>query len=353
MINQNESVFFGQEASNELHHYIASCNASNRKVFIMVDENTHMYCLPFLIKICDLSNFSFTIIEIQSGEKHKSIDTVVKIWSQLTHAGADRNSVIVNLGGGILCDLGGFAASCYNRGIDTVHVPTTLLAMVDAAIGGKTGFDFLDYKNHIGSFYQAQRVLILSEFIETLTMRQVNAGLAEVVKYGFISSPEILGKLKNGGPDLYDDLIHLCVDAKLGITSEDPKESGYRKVLNFGHTVGHAIESFALSHEIDILHGEAVAVGLLCELWLSVKLRNLNTNVLLDYIDFYTNHFAYLTYVFKNRNEILNRMMLDKKNSSGQLKFVLINRPGEAVWDVNVGSEIVLESLTYYNSLNN
>jgi 3-dehydroquinate synthase len=353
MITQNESVFFGQEASNELHHYIASCIASNRKVFIMVDENTRMFCLPFLIKICDLSNFSFTVIEIQSGEKYKSFDTIIKIWSQLTHAGADRNSVIVNLGGGILCDLGGFAASCYNRGIDTVHVPTTLLAMVDAAIGGKTGFDFLDYKNHIGSFYQPQWVLILSEFIETLDKRQVNSGLAEVVKYGFISNPEILDKLKNSGPDLYDDLIHLCVDVKLGITSEDPKEAGYRKVLNFGHTVGHAIESFALSHEIDILHGEAIAVGLLCELWLSVKLRNLNTKILLDYIDFYNSHFAYLTYIFKNRNEILNRMMLDKKNSSGQLKFVLINRPGEAVWDVNIGSEIVLESLTYYNSLKN
>lgn len=353
MIKPEENIFSGQGAIESLHHYFASCNASKKMVFILVDENTRKYCLPFLIPQSESDRYNLIIIEIHSGEKYKSLDTVAEIWKNLTTAGADRKSVLVNLGGGVLCDLGGFAASCYNRGIETIHIPTTLLAMSDASIGGKTGFDFMSYKNHIGTFHRPERVYIFTEFLKTLEARQIKAAMAEIIKYGFISNPEIPGKLKN--QDLttfsFDALIQICINAKIEITNSDPDEQGLRKILNFGHTVGHAIESFALSHEIDILHGEAVAVGLLCELWLSIKHRNLNINILNDYIRFYNEHFAHLTFVFENADEILERMMMDKKNSSGLLKFVLISRLGEPMWDVIVNRESVIESLVFYNAL--
>ena len=293
------------------------------------------------------------MIEIQSGEKNKTLETVAFIWEQLTIGGADRKSVLINLGGGVLCDMGGFAASCYNRGIETVNIPTTLLAMVDAAVGGKTGFDFITYKNHIGSFYQPSGIFVFEEFLKTLEIRQIEAGLAEVIKYGFISDQSLLEKLYGSKTETlsFNELIQICIHAKIEITTIDPNEQGLRKILNFGHTIGHAIESFALNREIDILHGEAVAVGLLCELWLSVKYKSLDSNVLNDYILFYHYHFSHLTYVFENANEIIDRMMLDKKNSSGLLKFVLINKPGEPIWDEVITNDGVKECLEFYNTL--
>lgn len=353
MIKPEKDIFFGHEAFESLHNYIASCNASKKMVFVLVDENTHKLCLSFLIKNCELDNCKFFIIEIHAGEKFKTIDTVTEIWEKLTLAGADRKSVLVNLGGGVLCDIGGFAASCYNRGIETIHVPTTLLAMVDAAIGGKTGIDFMSYKNHIGSFNQPDRVFIFPDFLDTLDVRQIKAGLSEVMKYGFISNPELIEMLHNFSTDtvIYGELIRICVNAKLDITSSDPKEDGLRKILNFGHTVGHAIESFALSQETDILHGEAIAAGMFCELWLSVNYKKMNTNILNDYVKFYDKHFTHLSFVLENMDGILDRMMLDKKNSSGLLKFVLISRLGEPVWDVIVSRESVVDSLNYYTGL--
>lgn len=353
MFKNDHSIFIGKEAYEKLHQLLVSYIDDGRQVFFLVDENTYKLCLPILINQCNLGGFNVIIIEVPSGEKYKSLETVTGIWEQLTIAGADRKSVLFNLGGGIICDMGGFAASCYNRGIETIHIPTTLLSMVDASVGGKTGIDFKAYKNHIGTFYQPKAIFIFPELLEGLPERQLKAALAEVIKYGFITDPEMLETMSSfiSNPAFFEQLIEPCIKSKLEVTTDDPLEGGRRKILNFGHTIGHAIESFALSKKIDLLHGEAVAAGLLCELWLSVKFKDLDISILNNYFEFYTKYFDFLPFVKGNEDEALHRMAFDKKNSAGQLLFVLISEPGKPIWDVPLTEEQVMESLTYYNSL--
>src|ERR1700761_3631776 len=253
------------------------------RFFVLTDENTAKYCLPLLReKLGDTENFD--IIEINAGEESKDIDFCIGVWKMLIDFGADRQSLLINLGGGVISDLGGFAASTFKRGIDFVHVPTTLLSQVDASVGGKTGIDIDSIKNIIGTFTQPKAVFIEYSFIETLPARQVLSGLAEMLKHGLIADAPYWETLK--GSDLSKPapyLIYQSVAIKNRVVIEDPHERGIRKCLNFGHTIGHAAETYSLLNDSNALsHGEAIVIGMICEAYLAHQKVGLSADELKD-----------------------------------------------------------------------
>ena len=311
------------------------------QVFILTDENVAPFWLPEVTHWLHCE--SAIDIVIKPGEQHKNLQTVQRIWKTLMKHHADRNALLINLGGGTITDLGGFAASTYKRGIRFINVPTTLLAMVDAAIGGKTGIDFGGAKNQIGTFAEAEDVLIDPVFLTTLPEREVRSGMAEMVKYGFISDSKLLEiNLEN-----YQQYIAHCGEIKREIVAKDPYEKGLRKVLNFGHTLGHAIESHCLTKDTLLLHGEAVALGMRAALWLSVKQCGLNEKVLKDYekqLPMLLKE-AELNLCESDVEPILSYLAHDKKNRGAKPQFVLLEAVGKPVLDVEVTMETVRLSL--------
>lgn len=313
------------------------------QVFILTDENVAPFWLPEVAYWlhCD----SATDIVIKAGEQHKNLQTVQRIWKTLMKHHADRNALLINLGGGVITDLGGFAASTYKRGIKFINVPTTLLAMVDAAIGGKTGIDFDGAKNQLGTFAEAEEVLINPIFLETLPERELRSGLAETLKYGFIADSKLLEiNLEN-----YQDFILRAGEIKREIVAKDPIEKGLRKILNFGHTIGHAIESHCLTTDYPLLHGEAVALGMAAALWLSVQQCGLDEKVLQD--------FEKQLPMLLSESEIglseaeiepiTSYLVYDKKNLGDKPQFVLLEAVGKPIWSVEVEPERVKKALEY------
>lgn len=317
------------------------------KVFILTDENVAPFWLLEVVYWlhCDPA----VDIIIKAGEEHKNLQTVQRIWKTMLKHHADRNALIVNLGGGVITDLGGFAASTYKRGIKFINIPTTLLAMVDAAIGGKTGIDFGGGKNQIGTFAEAEEVIIDTVFLSTLPRRELLSGLAEMLKYGFISDANLL----NTNLENYQDYILRCGEIKRGIVAHDPTEKGLRKVLNFGHTIGHAIESHCLTTIHPLLHGEAVAMGMAAALWLSVKQCGLEKKVLNNYekqLPILLSE-AEMNLTEADKEPIFSYLALDKKNKGEQPQFVLLEAVGNPVWDVEVDTEEVRSALAYIISM--
>jgi len=294
------------------------------KVAILVDENTKRDCLHKLPKIENP-----LIIEIKSGEEYKNISTCNFIWEQLTINNFDRNSLLINLGGGVIGDMGGFCAATYKRGIEFLHIPTTLLAMVDASVGGKLGIDFKGFKNQIGLFNNPKAVLISPEFLETLAESELKSGFAEVVKHALISDNSLWVKLKNTPfTDLdWEDIIDTSVQIKNKIVLADPFEKGERKKLNFGHTIGHAIESYYLEKGTPISHGEAVFMGMILETEIS-DLSETDKNEIKNYI---LSNFA-LPYTPKK--SYLHKFLInDKKNQDGKINFTLLSGIGNCSFD--------------------
>ena len=310
-------------------------------VFILTDENIAPFWLP---EVCEWLHCPKAIeIIVKPGEQQKNLRTVQRIWNKLLKHNADRHSLLVNLGGGVISDIGGFAASCFKRGIDFVNIPTTLLAMVDASIGGKTGIDFGGFKNQIGTFANPNDVLLNPVFLSTLPQREILSGLAEMLKYGFIADSDLLQvDLEN-----YESFIHQAAEIKEKIVAEDPFEQGRRKILNFGHTIGHAVESHYLTKENPLLHGEAVAIGMWCALWLSVKKMGLNSSVLKDYeaklpMLLSETQFAVIE---QDVGEILKKIVHDKKSRDGKSQFVLLEALGNPVYDIEIESDMICEAL--------
>ena len=294
------------------------------KVAILVDENTKRDCLYKLPKIENP-----LIIEIKSGEEYKNISTCNFIWEQLTINNFDRNSLLINLGGGVIGDMGGFCAVTYKRGLEFIHIPTTLLAMVDASVGGKLGIDFKGFKNQIGLFHNPKAVLISTEFLDTLDESELKSGFAEVIKHALILDNPLWLKLKNTTfTDLdWEDIINHSVQIKNKIILEDPFEKGERKKLNFGHTFGHAIESYYLEKGTPISHGEAIFMGMILETEIS-DLPETEKNEIKNYI---LSNFA-LPYTPKKSN--LHKFLInDKKNQDGKINFTLLNRIGNCSFD--------------------
>ena len=294
------------------------------QVAILVDENTKRDCLS---KLPQIENA--LIIEIKSGEEYKNISTCNFIWEQLTINNFDRNSLLINLGGGVIGDMGGFCAATYKRGLEFIHIPTTLLAMVDASVGGKLGIDFKGFKNQIGLFNNPKAVLISSEFLETLAESELKSGFAEVVKHALISDNSLWLKLKNTPfTDLdWEDIIDTSVQIKNKIVLADPFEKGERKKLNFGHTFGHAIESYYLEKRTPISHGEAVFMGMILETKIS-DLSETDKNEIKNYV---LSNFA-LPYTPK-KSSLHKFLINDKKNQNGKINFTLLNGIGNCSLD--------------------
>lgn len=328
---------------------------SHTKTFLLLDENSEKYCLRYINNI-DLLKSNTIKIVIPAGEQHKNIETVQYIWSQLIENHADRRSLLINVGGGMVTDIGGFAASCYQRGIDFVNIPTTLLGMIDASVGGKTGIDFQGLKNQIGVFSQPLAVVVLFEFLESLPKRELLSGLAEIIKYGFIVDKSFFEVLLDNGLVCSDNnpvnlvnpvFIKKAIDVKDEITRHDAAEQGRRKILNFGHTIGHAIETYLIENQQEIRHGEGVALGMVSALYLSEKYCNLNHEITLYYKDIYAKKFNRFELNDIPVDALLEIMRHDKKNEGGDIRFVLIEDYGKPVYDVVVKEDDIRDSITY------
>lgn len=313
------------------------------KVFILTDENVAPFWLPEVEYWLNCKNA--VEIVIKAGEQHKNLQTVQRVWRILMKQHADRNALLINLGGGVVTDMGGFAASTYKRGIKFVNVPTTLLTMVDAAIGGKTGIDFGGGKNQIGTFAEAEEVIIDPVFLETLPQREICSGLAEMLKYGFVADSNLL----NVSFENYQQYITHCGEIKREIVMQDPTEKGLRKVLNFGHTLGHAIESHCLTKDYPLLHGEAVALGMVGALWLSVKQLGLDEKVLQNFEKQLPMLLSETETSFSEGDieSILGYLVHDKKNKGENPQFVLLEAVGKPVLEVTLPSVTVKEALEY------
>ncbi|CAM3619762.1 3-dehydroquinate synthase [Zobellia roscoffensis] len=342
------AVHFNQRAYDALNVHLSGKAYS--KIYIIVDENTHEHCLPaFMAQI--QGDYDFEIIEIESGEENKNIDTCTGVWSALSELDGDRKSLVINLGGGVLTDLGGFVASTFKRGIDFINVPTTLLSMVDASVGGKTGVDLGPLKNQIGVINQPEMVLVITSFLKTLEERQLRSGFAEMLKHGLIQSQAYWEALKKVTDFLnIDDLIYDSVVIKNEVVLQDPTEQHLRKILNYGHTLGHAIESYFLESKTHktLLHGEAIGIGMILEAYLSKELLGLTDIELTDIKETFLSHYEKVVFNKEDITTILSLLKFDKKNSHGNINFVLISAIGKPDIDIRIPDELYENAFAYY-----
>lgn len=353
IINNQHTIHFNSLAYDELNVLLSSNTYS--KTFIITDSNTNKHCLPLLFSKLDISWDGFEIIEVDPGEEHKTIDTCIGVWNALSDLGADRKSLIINLGGGVITDLGGFVAATFKRGIDFINIPTSLLAMVDASIGGKTGVDSGSIKNQIGIIQSAKMILVDSEFLQSLPQEQLRSGLAEMLKHGLAYSKAYWDKIKDLSKlnlDDLDKLIHESIQIKDSIVQQDPFEKSLRKTLNFGHTIGHAIESYCLSNsdKKTLLHGEAIAIGMIMESYISYKHVGLTKNELLEITTVINQTFPKVHFSDTDYNPIIELLKYDKKNVSGEINFVLLESIGRSKLDCKVNNETIKEAFSYYEN---
>lgn len=323
------------------------------KILILVDENTHTHCLPILLANLETS-VVFEIVELESGEENKTIEIATQVWELCSEFELDRKALIINLGGGVICDLGGFVASTYKRGLSFVNIPTTLLAMCDASVGGKTGVNHRFLKNIIGTFVSADCVFIFPDFLKTLEHRELKSGFAEMLKHGLIADATHWQDLIAIKELVYPNLIpHITksVAIKQSIVEQDFTEQNLRKNLNFGHSVGHAAESFLLSHGKHVTHGECVAMGMLCELHLSYQLGLISETLLKNLVHEITRFYEKLDLKPENNPELLNLMKNDKKNENSCHLFSLISKIGNGEYNQKVKDDQILRSLDYYHEL--
>lgn len=312
------------------------------RAIILCDENTSQ-CLAYLNTVCAATS-DLSVIEIPAGEPNKNLKTCELVWYQLVEHGADRRTVLINLGGGVVTDLGGFVASTFMRGIRFIHIPTSVLGMVDASIGGKTGVDFGGLKNMVGLFSQPEVVIVDSDFLKTLPQRHYRNGLAEVLKHAFISNPSILNVMDAQ----QDEMIAQSIQVKLEVVQHDEFETGERKKLNFGHTIGHAIESHFLESDTEVLHGEAIAAGMIMEAWLSAQLTEMSTSELNSITETVDAIFSRLSISIDDWNTIKSLMIHDKKTRDGSVRFVLLKSIGEAAIDRAVTEELLNGAFHFY-----
>lgn len=340
------NVYFEEDLAS-LPSLIAEKNYS--QILILVDRNTNDHCLPvFQSFLPDLVHYD--IIEVDPGEENKNIDFCIGVWKTMLDFGADRKALMINLGGGVVTDMGGFAASTYKRGIDFINIPTTLLSQVDASVGGKTGIDLDNIKNIIGTFAQPQAVFISTAFLKSLDDRQRLSGYAEVIKHGLIQDKSLYEQCKNLELSAVSaEIIHRSVEIKNKIVTEDPKEKGLRKILNFGHTIGHAIEGYSLYNDQNpLLHGEAIAIGMICEAYLSAKYTGLSEGELKDITHTFLSKYPKYVFTAEQYDSFLSLMKNDKKNESNKIGFALLRRIGDCTYNIYVEEADIVAALDYY-----
>lgn len=330
------NIFFGEAALSQ----ISMMTNNYDKFFVLTDENIYGIYSSMIASM--LPEKEITKIVVPAGEQSKSIENVMLIWNKLLDAKAGRDALLINLGGGTISDLGGFAAATYKRGIDFVNVPTTLLAMIDASIGGKNGINFNNYKNQIGLFSEAQSVIINPQFLKTLNERDILSGLAEMMKYAFVSDASFLDL----DADNYLDFIEKAAMTKDEVVALDMRETGLRKILNFGHTIGHALESYYLDKENYLTHGEAVALGMYSSLYLSVKYCGLDEKWLFFYEMWFKGNLNLMNLNGFDVDAIYSYVSHDKKNKGGKPRLVLISAPEKPMIDVEVSEYDIRESIS-------
>jgi len=348
----NSEIFIGNNVFDELNNQLNKKQYS--KVFILVDENTLQHCVTELITNVELLQ-SAEIIEINSGEENKTIEICYQLWSTLAHYKADRNSLLLNLGGGVITDMGGFVASTYKRGINFINIPTTLLAQIDASVGGKVGVDLEGLKNMVGVFNEPEAVYVNPNFLKTLDKKQMLSGYAEAFKHALIFDKDYWSLLKDGmlsDANQWENLIVKSVNIKNNIVLNDSKEQNERKLLNFGHTIGHAIESFALqTDDLPLLHGEAIAIGMICESYISYKTVGLNKAELDEITQVILSFYTPFKIESSNYNQLLELMTNDKKNKDGGINFTLLSSIGKGLINQISPSDLITESLDYYKNV--
>lgn len=324
------------------------------KIFVLTDSNTFKYCFPKIENVDGISKDKTFITK--PGDDHKNINAAIEFWKFLCDKKADRKSVLINLGGGMPTDLGGFIASTFKRGMKFINIPTTLLAQVDASVGGKTGINFEGFKNEIGVFNIAHAVLVDSSFLDTLDSENLYSGFAEMIKHTLIYSEESWNELKTfnlENPNLIDlkKLVADSIAIKEYFVEADPKEKGIRKALNFGHTLGHAIESYALKSGNPILHGYAVAYGMITELYLSHKKLNMPFDEVKSICASILNIYGYFD-VDKNSDDVIFELTKhDKKNEGNRINFTLIKKPGRVQIDIDCSKDDIIQAMDFYRSI--
>jgi 3-dehydroquinate synthase len=339
-----DNIWFSSHPSKDLNHFLS--NRSYSSVAVLVDENTEKNCYSTIRNHLP----AHELIVVPAGEQHKNLLTCTTIWKKMTDFKMDRHAVLVVLGGGVLGDMGGFCASTYKRGIDFVLVPTTLLAQVDASIGGKLGIDFDSFKNHIGVFQYPALTLIHSGYLKTLPATELRSGFAEVIKHILISDTNMWNTVSKKSIQEQDwkSLVRHSVEFKAKVTTEDPKEKGLRKILNAGHTVGHALESHFIANYIPILHGEAIAIGLIAESFIAWKKGLLKKEDLDSIVQYIQSVFKKVDLSDEVIHTISELAIQDKKNRKNKILCVLLNGIGQARWDVEISTEEIKESLLFY-----
>ena len=348
----NYPIHFNEKAYEALNNHLKENKYSN--IFIIVDSNTNEFCLPNFLPYLE-TDLTIEIIEFEAGEENKNIDTCVEIWNVLTELGADRKTLVINLGGGVVTDLGGFVSSTFKRGVDFIHIPTTLLSMVDASVGGKNGVDLGNLKNQIGVINVPIMVLIDTQYLETVPQNEMRSGLAEMLKHGLIYDKKYWEQfldLKEIDFADFDQLIYRSVEIKNEIVTQDPTEKNIRKSLNFGHTLGHAIESYFLENKdkTTLLHGEAIAVGMILESYISLK-KDLISND--EYFEIKSSLKSIYDDIIFDENDIkpiLELLIHDKKNEYGAIKFALIEGIGKIKINQSVENELILNAFEDYKS---
>ncbi len=325
------------------------------QVFVLVDENTHEHCLPILAEA--MGDVAYQVIVVSAGEENKALSAVEQIWSALLNGGAAREALLVNVGGGMVTDMGGFAAATYMRGIRYVNVPTSLLAMVDASSGGKTGFDYKGVKNLVGSFAMPKATLVYLPFLDTLPVNEWLSGYAEMLKHGLLDSKDHLDTLlamdlNDSKCSISSEILTQNLAVKERIVAVDPKEKGDRKLLNFGHTIGHAIEEAYMAEGRDVKHGYCVLWGMVAELYLSVIRLGFPREVLSQISHLMLEYYGRPECDCRQREKLVEWMMKDKKNRvAGEINFTLLRGIGDGVWNQIVSSEELNEAIEYLFSL--
>lgn len=337
------------DSTANLEAKITELNKTWTNTYILCDENTKADCLPQLLEHVPFLEEA-NLLVLDPGEEYKTLEICDSLWSSLIDTGADRKSLLINLGGGVITDMGGFVASTFKRGIDFIHIPTTLLGQVDAAIGGKTGVNLEYSKNQVGTFAHPLFTFIDSQFLRTLPEREFMSGMGEVIKYGLIEDKGLFELLKDKQSLIanINSIIKSSTDIKNHYVTTDFKENGDRKKLNFGHTVGHAIESYFMG---EILHGEAIGAGMICESYISWKKGMITEQELKEVNEMVFSFFDKIELEEKMIAPILNEMKADKKNINGKLNFTLLSGIGTSEIDHFIEEDLAKESLKYYFNL--
>ena len=343
-----QKVIISEHLGQTLQEAISQCEYD--RLFVLADETTERCCLP-LVKGLECLNGAQYIV-IGATDTNKTLESVVHVWEELGKGGATRHTLLINIGGGMVTDLGGFAASTFKRGINYINIPTTLLSMVDASVGGKTGFNFRGLKNEIGVFNNASSVILDTTFLKTLDEENILSGYTEMLKHGLIANEEMWATLMNFDiekPNLQvlNRMVAESVAVKQRIVTEDPTEKGIRKALNLGHTAGHAFESLALKRK-PVLHGYAVAWGLICELYLSAVKTGFPTEKMHQTVRFIREHYGKLNITCDDYPTLLELMTHDKKNVAGVINFTLLGGIGDIRINQTATKDEIYEALDFY-----